>query len=177
MELLGKAMRKTVPFYIADNQLHFHRGYLSIMPNVVWSRGLNEKQLVDPPLSWEQSDRRDKRDCMGWVWTNLFFAMLLGAWAFKWSNSRAMVMTAYLSVMNKGTGNSPFICEPRQSSHGKDKLCAFIEHDATMLFTLQLVLVISFQKDFKLFSATPNKPRMDSNRNILLGSSGLFFPL
>lgn len=25
-------------------------------------------------------------------------------------------MTAYLSVMNKETGNSPFICEPRQSS-------------------------------------------------------------
>lgn len=32
------------------------------------------------------------------------------------------VMTAYLCVMNKQTGNYPFICEPRQSSHGKEKL-------------------------------------------------------
>lgn len=43
-----------------------------------------------------------------------------------------MVMTAYLSVMNKETGNSPFMCEPRQSSHGKDKLNAFIEHGTTI---------------------------------------------
>lgn len=42
-----------------------------------------------------------------------------------------MVRTAYLSVMNKE--NSPFTCEPRQSSHGKDKLGTFIEHDTTIV--------------------------------------------
>lgn len=43
-----------------------------------------------------------------------------------------MVLTAYLSVINRETGNSPFICKPRQSSHGKDKLCALTEHDTTI---------------------------------------------
>lgn len=41
-------------------------------------------------------------------------------------------MTAYLSVINKKIGNSPFICEPRQSSNVKDKQYGFVEHDITI---------------------------------------------
>lgn len=35
-------------------------------------------------------------------------------------------MTAYLSVMNKETGNSPCIFEPRQSSHGAFINCVLL---------------------------------------------------
>lgn len=70
---------------------------------------------------------------IAWVMSLGKFVLYNASWC---QNFQVIKQQSYgydcLPDTNKETGNSPFVCEPRQSSHVKDKLCAFIEHDTTM---------------------------------------------